>query len=184
MANPNGWWTPERCVEDARQYATKSEWAKNSASAYQKARRVGWLEECTAHMPRYSRKNRPNNGRKAIVNHRTPVKISCNQCEVEQHFTRFHRHPHNITGRMGHCKRCHETRSRERLRVPPWASRRDITLVYRSRDMLKAITGRQDLVVDHVIPCKGKLVSGLHVASNLRIITHSQNQVKKNKFKI
>lgn len=37
--------------------------------------------------------------------------------------------------------------------------------------------------VDHEIPLCGKLVSGLHVAANLRIIPASENVRKSNKFK-
>jgi hypothetical protein len=36
--------------------------------------------------------------------------------------------------------------------------------------------------LDHVIPLKGKLVSGLHVPSNLRVVPRVVNQAKQNKF--
>ena len=38
--------------------------------------------------------------------------------------------------------------------------------------------------VDHVIPLKSKLVCGLHVHNNLRIIGQSANCKKSNKFRI
>lgn len=47
---PNGYWTKEKCVEDALRYATRSEWQKYSKSAYSIAYSKGWLDECTKHM--------------------------------------------------------------------------------------------------------------------------------------
>ena len=38
--------------------------------------------------------------------------------------------------------------------------------------------------VDHIIPLNGKLVSGLHVPSNLRIIAAEDNIEKGNEFEI
>ena len=38
--------------------------------------------------------------------------------------------------------------------------------------------------VDHIIPLNGKLVSGLHIPSNLQIITKEENLTKQNKFVI
>lgn len=35
--------------------------------------------------------------------------------------------------------------------------------------------------VDHVVPMQGESVSGLHVASNLQILTKSENSSKRNK---
>jgi len=45
-------WTKETCLANALQYKTRSEWHKKSASAYERARRNGWLDECTSHMPK------------------------------------------------------------------------------------------------------------------------------------
>ena len=42
-------WTKEAVLADAKKYASKSEWRKNSG-AYAMAARQGWLEEACAHM--------------------------------------------------------------------------------------------------------------------------------------
>lgn len=58
-------------------------------------------------------------------------------------------------------------------RRPEWADPRALSLVYRkAREIEKATGVPQD--VEHVIPLQGKLVSGLHVAGNLRIVPKGQ----------
>jgi hypothetical protein len=52
---PRGYWTLERCMEDASQYRSRSEWLSGSASAHQIAKRNGWLERCCKHMSRLIR---------------------------------------------------------------------------------------------------------------------------------
>lgn len=38
--------------------------------------------------------------------------------------------------------------------------------------------------VDHIIPLQGKLVSGLHVPTNLRVIPKSENAAKRNHYRV
>ena len=45
-----GYWTKERCDEDALKYNSRSEWNKNNSSAYSAAHKNGWLDECCKHM--------------------------------------------------------------------------------------------------------------------------------------
>lgn len=47
---PNGYWTLERCKEDALQFDSTYDWAKHSLSGYATAKNNGWLDECRSHM--------------------------------------------------------------------------------------------------------------------------------------
>lgn len=49
---PNGYWTKEKCIENALEYKTRKEWERNGRSSYDAARKNGWYEECCRHMIR------------------------------------------------------------------------------------------------------------------------------------
>lgn len=46
---PNRYWSKERVYESAKKFLTVSEWSKSAISAYNAAKKNGWLEECTSH---------------------------------------------------------------------------------------------------------------------------------------
>jgi hypothetical protein len=50
IKKPNGYWTKERCVSDAKAYSYKKQWSRNNGAAYKRAKENGWLDECCAHM--------------------------------------------------------------------------------------------------------------------------------------
>ncbi len=70
---------------------------------------------------------------------------------------------------------------RHKDRVPKWADRAAIDAIY-----LEAIRKTEEsgvmYHVDHIVPLKGKTVSGLHVAENLRIVSAYENSRKSNKL--
>lgn len=64
--------------------------------------------------------------------------------------------------------------------TPVWADRKKIKDVYTRCALETKETGIRH-EVDHIIPLKGKLVSGLHVHWNLQVITAVDNRNKSNK---
>lgn len=67
-------------------------------------------------------------------------------------------------------------------RTPAWLQESDfqyISGLYESCKIITALTGVQHHV-DHILPLQGKYVSGLHVPSNLQILTASENSKKLN----
>lgn len=70
-----------------------------------------------------------------------------------------------------------ETRARQAAKIkrtPPWA---DLTVI---RDFYEACPPGHE--VDHIIPLRGKTVSGLHVINNLQYLPKRENRLKGNRF--
>lgn len=71
-------------------------------------------------------------------------------------------------------------------RTPSWADLETTKQVYadcKEINLAAATAGcSEKFVVDHIIPLQGELVSGLHIASNLQIITAKANNEKNNNF--
>jgi len=47
---PKGYWTKEKCQEEALKYASKKDYKKNSQSAYLASIRNAWIDETCSHM--------------------------------------------------------------------------------------------------------------------------------------
>ena len=47
---PSGYWTKEKCHEEALKYNTRGEFQKKSSTAYVKSRKEKWLDEICIHM--------------------------------------------------------------------------------------------------------------------------------------
>ena len=59
--------------------------------------------------------------------------------------------------------------------TPKWADQAAIAAIYRE-------AARLGMHVDHVIPLQGKRVSGLHVHTNLQLLTPAENMKKGNRY--
>lgn len=66
-------------------------------------------------------------------------------------------------------------RAAELNATPPWVDRREIERFYQEAKL----TGME---VDHVIPLRGKTVSGLHVPENLQLLDRHSNRKKGNSY--
>lgn len=68
-----------------------------------------------------------------------------------------------------------------RTATPSWADFNFINFLYATRLYMQKETNTE-WHVDHVVPVKGKRVSGLHVHFNLRVVPAKYNLQKSNKF--
>lgn len=74
-----------------------------------------------------------------------------------------------------------ERRKKRDKSLPPWADKKAIRAIYFEARRLTASTGIK-YEVDHIIPSNHPLVCGLHVETNLQIITEFENTTKSNSF--
>lgn len=68
-------------------------------------------------------------------------------------------------------------------RTPRWANQEAIRRIYQEAARLSFETGVMHHV-DHIIPLQGTIVSGLHVEDNLRVITATENMIKRNRYEV
>jgi hypothetical protein len=84
-----------------------------------------------------------------------------------------------VLSRRDHSSR----RTKESFAFVSWADRGAISAIYEIATRASRCTGIS-FHVDHVIPVRGRLVSGLHVPENLRVIPKIENLRKNRRFEV
>jgi len=133
----------------------------------------------------------------------------CPHCNKYLQYSNFGIDNHSSTGRHNSCSSCRSLqnainykkdnvqeahkRSQEKhyydilARNAEYRAERSYrTVKWADRDKIKEVYANcpDGLQVDHIIPLKGELVSGLHVDSNLQYLTLEENLKKSNKYTI
>jgi len=88
----------------------------------------------------------------------------------------------NNAGRT--CALVAKRRADKLQRTPPWLTGEQLTAMnklYKQASWLTKVTGVK-WHVDHIVPLKGKNVSGLHIPDNLQVIPARENLKKSNKL--
>lgn len=75
----------------------------------------------------------------------------------------------------------HRARKALERATPDWADPAGIRRMYEECIRLSEQMGLE-FEVDHVIPVHNRKVCGLHVPDNLKVVSHSLNRIKGNKF--
>ena len=68
-------------------------------------------------------------------------------------------------------------------RTPAWAYKDAIDFAYHAANTIFEVYGGTKPHVDHIIPLRGRFVSGLHVENNLQLLSAKQNSKKGNKHR-
>lgn len=76
---------------------------------------------------------------------------------------------------------CARYLARQKQAMPVWADPVEILAFYKLAQEMQKLTGIPHHV-DHVVPLRGKIVSGLHCPANLQVLTAADNCSKSNKF--
>lgn len=71
-------------------------------------------------------------------------------------------------------------RAAKKQAIPSWANIEKIKEIYRKAEKLTTITGIEHQV-DHIYPLQSKYMCGLHVETNLQILTKEENASKGNR---
>jgi post-segregation antitoxin (ccd killing protein) len=95
-----------------------------------------------------------------------------------KHLRHIKKHPDAYTARSV------ASVARRAKRVPQWLTSDDKWMMRQAYNLAKLRTQLFGFVweVDHIIPLRGELVSGLHVPTNLQVIPKSENRSKKNHY--
>lgn len=101
----------------------------------------------------------------------------CIQKEFIKNLAKIKNVTHGLSN-TSHYKTHNTTKYRmtKKRQMPKWANVEKILEIYANKP-----TGYE---VDHIIPLRGKLVSGLHVENNLQYLTKQQNGSKNNIYEV
>jgi hypothetical protein len=122
----------------------------------------------------------------------------CKDCQKTKDRSEFYTRYTSKDGLYSVCKSCHKAKTAAQKRangvsksvsvpnrcIPRWLTDGDwmeIKSIYLQAIHLTQASGSR-FVVDHIYPLRGKTVSGLHVPSNLRVISEEENRKKYNKM--
>lgn len=95
-------------------------------------------------------------------------------------------HPRDRTNERQYAHTKAKRRAAKLLRTPSWLTKDDLFMMKEAYHLAKLRTKifGFEWHVDHIIPLQGRLVSGLHVPTNLQVISKHENLQKHNLWEV
>lgn len=141
--------------------------ARNAAPGFHQAKYAANRDRCKAAAVRYRRAH-PDKIRESNANRDKGMMRRGEQAYARANPGKMR--AKNISRKLAKAKR-----------TVAWADKAEIARVYAEARTMSEVLG-VPYHVDHVIPLRGKTVSGLHVHSNLQILPGAENMKKRNRF--
>lgn len=162
------------CVECIKIQST--EWRKNNPEKYSASMRK-WIENNREiHGTRVKRWQTAN---KDKIRDIQKAWVAANPEKVKAKTLRYiKKHPEAYTAKAA------TSVARRAKRVPQWLTSEDRWLMREAYNLAKLRTRMFGFTweVDHIIPLRAKLASGLHVPTNLQVIPKTENRNKRNDY--
>jgi len=142
-----------------------------------------WVESNKEHVKARKRKYRQNLSREKLDQENLKARIRYHANKEKQSIRKkLYRSKNKHITNANAAKR----RAAQLNRTPKWVTEFDlfkIQCMYKVAAMLTRVN-KESWVIDHIIPLQGKLVSGLHVPSNLQFMRARDNESKQHKYEI
>ena len=182
-------WSPDRTVEPHERAATKT-CTKCSVpkSPDRFSGRSSWCKDCINAYSKTHYQKRSDHVKALKVAYRATHKEKVSKLNAEWReknldkaieYLRKYRKANRAKFNAHEAKRY----ARKTQATPKWADLSAIEAVYKLAKEVTVKTGVRRSV-DHIYPLRGKLVSGLHVPENLRVIPYLENCKKRNKMPV
>lgn len=115
------------------------------------------------------------NRNRAMVNLQQQVRRKTDPAKNAAHFNRWRKN------NLAHCAEKSRRRDASKIGATPvWANRIAIAAIYARAAELTRLTGIKH-EVDHIFPLQSDIMCGLHVETNLQILTKAENSAKRNR---